>query len=518
MRSPLKQPPRRPSKSPTKTGYEKPSSPLKKPPRRPSFASPTKSNLARNYPHLLSRHSPSPATPTAAQNGHGNNVANDREARAQDLGNKDRRVRLEQGSERNGHTRAANGTKTNNAKPHIQSPASGETEESELPVMSSHKSDPRDTFHSTPSNIPQNPSAPVEESSILPTSPTPARTVNKARGNADKEDLHERKKQPPDPELEQKKREKEKLTQELKELESQVSRCTKEIVKIQKQPPAHRLPPREREDLISFITKITETETEAEEDKSPSISNLLCSFLPFSSHAIPPPPSKEPITKPVPSHRPLDLEDPLPYLQMFTNFTIQTHLDLPDSKPAATSDRIHQKHTITMTGPQQLLTASLILTIDVPTTTIADLQITHLSPWAERDLGAFMREKALEQNLSNACWAVESYWDIARKRAEHWHRCETAFAHLLPGRAREDAENVTPQHRQSSSGAKITTRRRDLKRLLGRDVLVLQDRHVVLQLDWKIGFDWTGEANSTVGVRAAVPRVCKFLRYPPSPC
>lgn len=49
-----------------------------------------------------------------------------------------------------------------------------------------------------------------------------------------------------------------------------------------------------------------------------------------------------------------------------------------------------------------------------------------------------------------------------------------------------------------------------MNRHLGRDTLVLQDAHVVLKLSWRIGFDWTGEAESNVAVEPAFPRVCKF--------
>jgi len=132
------------------------------------------------------------------------------------------------------------------------------------------------------------------------------------------------------------------------------------------------------------------------------------------------------------------------------------------------------------------------------------MQLLRISPWAERELGTFIRSKAQERDLGNASWAMDSYWEIAKKRAQHWHKCETAFAHLLVGRTAEDTENA--QSRQQSKPANTITRK-DLSRNLGRDTLVLQDKHVLLKLNWQIGFDWTGEAESDIGVEAAFPKV-----------
>ena len=52
------------------------------------------------------------------------------------------------------------------------------------------------------------------------------------------------------------------------------------------------------------------------------------------------------------------------------------------------------------------------------------------------------RAKAANRDLSSICWAIGSYWEIAKKRAEYWQKCETAFSHLIPGRTHEDTENI----------------------------------------------------------------------------
>ncbi|CAI6340019.1 unnamed protein product [Periconia digitata] len=506
LQSPLKQPPRRPSVSPTKARPDRSSSPLKKPPRRPSFASPTKASLARNYPNLLSRRSPSPQPVITRRNDKQSTYVNGTEVRARAIGSKGIHTGLEQDADTNGDSRKANGAARGlNSGRVLQTsrPVQREEiepEESDLPLT------PLQKEVSRPGKRRQNLEAAAEE----PTGPSKQPRVEQQNTNGVKEveelgeNANENQKSPqhPDPALEQKKREMKQLTQELEELENQVSRCTEEIVKIQGQSPTHVLPPKEREDLISFIDTISKTSPDNEEEKPASLSNLLCSFLPFSTQTIPLPHSRLPKSKPVPSHRPLALDDPLPYLQMFTNLDMTTQLDLPKGETPSGSDHVHQKHTIQLTAPQKLLAATIDLVIDIQTSTIVDLQIIRLSYWAERELGTFIREKSLQHDLSNACWAIGSYWELARKRAEFWHKCEAAFAHLLPGQTNDDTENVIQRQQDAK-----TMSRKVLNRHLGRDMLLLQDHHVMLQLNWAIEFDWTGEANSNVGVRAAVPQV-----------
>jgi hypothetical protein len=187
---------------------------------------------------------------------------------------------------------------------------------------------------------------------------------------------------------------------------------------------------------------------------------------------------------------------------MFTSFTFSTQLSLPRGKISLSSTRVRQRHTIDISGPQKLLTAQLAVNIDCITNNIVDMHVLHLPSWAERELGTFMRNAGKEKDLGNACWALDSFWDIAVKRANYWHKCETSFPRLLPGRTPSDVENASTTNTKST---KLS--RKDLARYLGRDVLILQDAHVLLKISWRIVFDWTGEAESCVDVECAVPSV-----------
>lgn len=195
----------------------------------------------------------------------------------------------------------------------------------------------------------------------------------------------------------------------------------------------------------------------------------------------------------------------MPYLEMFTAFKFSTQLGLPQGKVLPSSKRVHQKHTIDITGPQKLLTVQLDVTIDCLSNEAIDMHVLRLPPWTERELGTFMRSKAKSKNLGIVCWAIDSFWDISTKRAAYWHKCETAFARLLPEQTTAGTENT----RLVNAAKPNMLSRKDLGRHLGRDMLILKDKHVLLKINWRIEFDWTGEAESCVDAECAVPAVWK---------
>ncbi|KAF2687365.1 hypothetical protein K458DRAFT_429301 [Lentithecium fluviatile CBS 122367] len=522
--SPLKEPPRRPSMSPTKGAFDR-SSPLKQRPRRPSFASPTKASLSRNYPGLLPER-PSSGLATSSASERANLLARGKEARAFVLGDKDTQSQSRPAVTGNGEESqtSAGALQARMSEPQNVTPRARRTtrqgalgnvseEEADLPTPPSQRiAEEQDTprrgiLYSSPSKRPRPRKDPAKASSLKSGAPPVQQERSEIPLDEPLDDeveaptAEKKQKQPPDPELEKRKQERKRLLREVKELESQVSRCTDEIVKMQEQSATHVLEPAEREDLIAFINKISKPDAEADEDQPPAVSSLLCSFLPFSTKVIPPPKWKQTQQKPVASHRPLDLDDPLPYLGMFTDFKMSTQPNLPRGRVFPGSNRVHQKHVIDLVGPQKLLTTSISIIIDTLTNTIIDLKVLRLPPWADRELGTFMRVRAQEKDLGNVCWAVGSYWNITRKRAEFWYQCETSFAHLFLEKSTEDTENQV----QVTKGKAVT--RKDLNHHLGRDVLVLQDQHVVLKIRWGIMFDWTGEAESEISVEPAVPQV-----------
>ncbi|KAF1932860.1 uncharacterized protein M421DRAFT_416460 [Didymella exigua CBS 183.55] len=468
MDEPLRK--RRKTSSPAQQDF----SPLRKPPRRPSSASPIKASLARNDYNLLPARTP---------------PRDDIRSRGEQV----RRRALEEpgAPEKAIGEGAEEGTELRSSPP-------------QRGLAEQHHSR-QDVLFPSPIKRPPRLKGALRRSPLAP-APAPAVQRNQltrpTEDALDEDGPKEKTRKPPlDPEIDKRRQEKARLQREIKELEAQVSRCTSEIAVEQQRDANDALLPAQRADLIKFITNISGAD---EQDERPiPISSLLCSFLPFSSLTILPHKRKQP-ERPIASHRPIDLPDPLPYLEMFTNFRFSTQLGLPRGKALSSSKHVHQKHTIDISGPQKLLTAQLAVNIDCLSNEVIDMHILRLPTWTERELGIFMRSKAKEKNLGMVCWAIDSFWDVTAKRAAYWHKCEAAFVHLLTGRTITATENARPANAKSA-----VLSRKDLGRHLGRDTLILQDKRVLLKISWRIVFDWTGEAESNIGVECAVPAVWK---------
>ncbi|KAL6711213.1 hypothetical protein ACN47E_005744 [Coniothyrium glycines] len=495
------------------------SSPLRRPPRRPSFASPTKSSLARNYPDLLPTNPIS--SPARRPTSRGGIPVRGQQARASTPGDLGGATFLHAGQGGRELGPAVDPPQTDglNTTPRAQRPTerrhsprsrrANDDEEPELPPTPSQRGleeqdgPRRGILFSSPSKRPPRVRKSTKQSPSRPKA-APTQELDLTRADDDIEMLqpHESapvKHQPRDPDVERREQERAELRRELELLEAQVSKCSDEILQEQQRSPDDVLHSSARKELIDFMSQISGAV--AEEEQPLPISDLLCSFLPFSAMSLPRPSPTQP-EKPVASHKPVELADPLPYLEMFTAFKFSTQLNLPRGKTLSSSNRVQQKHTIAMVGPQRLLNAELQIVIDALKQDIIDVHILSLSQWAERELGTFMRKKAFNQDLGNIGWAVNSYWDVATKRAQYWHRCEKTFAHLITGNISGDIENIDLHHNKSGRMS-----RKDLSQHLGQDTLVLQDKHVLLKLKWKIGFDWTGEAESEIAVEAGLPAV-----------
>ncbi|KAF2814474.1 uncharacterized protein BDZ99DRAFT_437427 [Mytilinidion resinicola] len=347
---------------------------------------------------------------------------------------------------------------------------------------------------------------------------------------------------PVDPEIGKKKQEKERLEREMDALQEEVSQYER-AVEVSRKSSSGALPDDFGfDELVSLINNTDVSVSVAENPKAAPISLLLSSFLPFSK----PPPattevSAEDLATPIPSHAPLDLDDPLPYLRLFTPFTYKSRIDIPNTRSdMSNASDLYQTHSIEVLEPRKLLAAKMNMTIDVSKQKLVKLSITHLSQWAERELGTWIRGKAREKDLGAISWALGSFLDVAIRRAECWQKCQhlledvaSSGGKALPGKRKgrpatrdidsdEDAEGSTEEEdavagvaaggEQAEKGKtkmkrKARVSRKQLLTHLGRELLIFESSEIVLKIGWDIGFDWTGEAKSIVKASAAFPRV-----------
>lgn len=234
----------------------------------------------------------------------------------------------------------------------------------------------------------------------------------------------------------------------------------------------------------------------------------------------------DPEDPPIPSHSPIDLEDPLPYLQVFTPLTFTstvTTTTKPRYKPpapvgaapaTATSGGNRslqcQEHTVKASSPSKFLTATISMKVDPASHRITSLMIPSLSPWAELELGRWIRDRAATtgpagKDVTSICHAMARYWILAKRRVGFWMDCQEEFPGLVhntghsiikgmtgrvsvagrssrggqedvPGDGEVDEQGITndPSHQSHhpwNHDRSKNRRRRDLSRHLGRSSL-----------------------------------------------
>ncbi|KAI9776965.1 MAG: hypothetical protein M1835_005369 [Candelina submexicana] len=338
--------------------------------------------------------------------------------------------------------------------------------------------------------------------------------------------------------LASKRRLKEQLLTQLKELQEEVSRYEAEVHSETQPAPVER--PVEKRYPNQFLHVLIQPKDYTAPPPpppkpEPPLSLTLSAFLPFSK-PLPSRPRKPapPPSGPIPSHQPLDLPDPLPYLKVFTPLDISSTTTLLPS-PTSTSPLL-QQHAITLTSPQKLLTANVRLIANTSTHTITSLALTSLSPWADPELGTYLRDLQLSpmsnKDISLLSHAIATYYTLASHRASCWATLSHEYSHLLSNSsppqstkyptaltshpsnivAEEDAEEeVSGVSFTPSTPTTIIPSRRILLTHLPRSTLQFQstDKTITVLISWRISFDWTGEAQSQVAATTSLPSICK---------
>lgn len=193
-------------------------------------------------------------------------------------------------------------------------------------------------------------------------------------------------------------------------------------------------------------------EVDDEKSRKPLTSfHALSSFLPFSAPLTrQPPPTTTQDEDPIPSHLPIAQEDPLPYLQLFTPLEFSSVITVaqsssdPDTSILSTSTSsstevlkdIIQFHTITARSPgsSSLFRSTVSILVNTTTFSITSIKIDSLSPAAEPELGSFINKIAnasnddvLAGNAATLFWAMGRWYEVAKKRAIFWVRVEEEF-------------------------------------------------------------------------------------------
>lgn len=332
-----------------------------------------------------------------------------------------------------------------------------------------------------------------------------------------------------------KKKERDDLLQELQQLQADVALANAENERLRLLSESRRAgpPAANSDELISMLVRATTSESARQPSKQTSIFKSIGSFLPFHSGRRK---SKAAMlsNRPIPSHLPIAVNDPFPYLQAFSPLTYTSTITiLPSDPPSSESSQdlerpIRQKHVIHASHPSGLFATRFSMTVDTSALCITNLDILRLDMNAETELGTFIRDRArrdgpLGKDVTTICWAMGRWIEVSIQRARFWCAVEQEFG-SAQARSKSLAKSRKKRKRQDSviddnnvdanevlEATKYTWTRRQLLPQIGRTNMELVNEQVEVRFEWKISFDWTGEVDSCIIAVARLPKDCESI-------
>lgn len=211
-----------------------------------------------------------------------------------------------------------------------------------------------------------------------------------------------------------------------------------------------------------------ETDENVVSTKPSSLTQRLARYLPFSTKPHPPEP-KPPSPKETDVNQALELDIAQSAAPPFTTITSDTIL-----LPSTVGNDLLQRQSVTMSAPQQLLVCDLLLIANVTTQQVSHHDIQALSPWAEPELGSWLRQSHEEMGLAALGRAFGRYWDVAKLRGKCWIRCKQDFKNLITNIPESDNPLL----------------------YLGMQDLVFARSNVQLKVTWRISLSDQGEVES----------------------
>ncbi|KAK1836772.1 hypothetical protein QBC39DRAFT_271966 [Podospora conica] len=250
-------------------------------------------------------------------------------------------------------------------------------------------------------------------------------------------------------------------------------------------------------------------------------------FLPFGGKPTAVPPPTSPDQPPPTSHHPLPLSAPdaLPFLQVFSPLSFSSTVS-----PVPDTDPLLQQHSIAAAAPRGVFSARVEMTVNTRTSAITELAVPRLDPAAKGELGGFIQSvvdspgsSGLSNNVSVLMWAMGEWVRLATARAKVWAVLEGELAGGRDG-LREMVGGMRRRKRRRQRGEDDEEEEDEAKKMEGVDVLPFMGRtsaeyevpvlvagegddgeKSTLRVQWRIGFDWTGEGRNEIGVLVGVP-------------
>ncbi|RSL91695.1 hypothetical protein CDV31_015407 [Fusarium ambrosium] len=329
-----------------------------------------------------------------------------------------------------------------------------------------------------------------------------------------------------------KKAERDALLDEMAKLKKDLETAQKENERIRVMQQSGRvLAPSNQEAVIDLIQR----QHLSEADKDQQVSQQLVraalnptALLPFGKAIAPTPAAPvEDKQAEIKSHHPVALtaEEELPYLELFTPFSISSNIAV---MPVEADQPLKQLHSITFRSREipGVFTARMDMVVSATDLAILDLNMTALEPASKPELGPFVEKicagdcnRSMQKNIGILTWAMGEWLRVAVDRAELWCQLENSLGSqdgVLEStsqmRARKSRRRKSDEEDEESGFTRVeSVNKADLIRYMGQqyfDISIPQDdtdSGVMVRLEWKTEFDWTGEAESKLAVLMGVP-------------
>lgn len=331
-------------------------------------------------------------------------------------------------------------------------------------------------------------------------------------------------------------KERDRLRRELASLRREMDLAARENERIRAMQRAGRIvAPANEEDVLNLVQKTLVATGTA---PSPGLAHQMAQaalkpmgILPFGpSKLIPQQGDSDGEEQDIKSHHPVQMsaEDELPFLQLFSPFSATSQVSV---LPAVPNQPIRQRRQITLRSRDVpgLFTARVDMVVNAMNLNILALRIPALEPSARPELGAFVDKicngdcnRSMHHNIGIISWAMGEWYRLAVQRARFWSQLEQDLT------AKGDYLSSIAQMREPSGeqhDSDLDARDEALDRCEKADLLRFMDQRsyeipiptateagpeAAIRLEWNIRLDWTGEAQSKMGLFLGVPGKCEL--------
>ncbi|GFP55009.1 hypothetical protein ACSS6W_002931 [Trichoderma asperelloides] len=229
------------------------------------------------------------------------------------------------------------------------------------------------------------------------------------------------------------------------------------------------------------------------------------------------------------SHHPIKMtaEEELPYLQLFSPFDVTSTVAILHSDG---EQPLRQRRIMTFRSKDApgLFTSKIEMVVNALNSSIMELKVDSLEPSARAELGPFVTKlcegdcnRSMQRNIGILSWAMGEWYQAAVQRAYLWSKLDRELASkgeflqaIAEARKKKPARRAAAEEleKEAQSASTPSFKKVDLVHFMGQQAFEFDipskkrsDPTSSVRLEWKIDFDWIGEAQNKVAVMIGVP-------------